>query len=431
MRSLLACGFLAGCGLLTTGCPSSNPHDDSTIEIALERVADGIPSPVALDFPRGGGGRLFVGSQTGQIWLIEPDGTGGATPFLDLSSRVVALDPAYDERGLLSFAFHPGFGSNGRVFVFYSAPPADPQDSCDNRLSEFVVDPGASVGDLATEHVLLTIPKRQANHNAGQLVFAPDGTLFLSVGDGGGAGDSGDGHAPGTGNAQDKTTLLGKIVRIDVDNGEPYAIPPDNPFAADPAARPEIFALGFRNPWRFSIDVSDATGWRLFAGDVGQTVREEVDIVVAGGNYGWRIREGSTCFNVAQFDAPLDSCSETAADGQPLRPPILEYGRDTGRSVIGGFVYRGEALPQLAGHYVFGDFTSSLLSPNGRLFIASEQDGAWSFANLNPRGLPDGLGMYLYAFGQDEGGELYVLTNTLVGPTGAGGAVYKLVPVGK
>jgi len=414
------------------GCPPAPPVGPP--EVGLQLVADGLTAPVDLQFAPDDSGRMFVVTQVGQILILDRSGAKLETPFLDLRDRVVTLNPRYDERGLLGLAFHPDFAANGRFFVFYNAPPAaDSPVETDSfiRVSEFRASSAdADLADRASERILLSLEKRQSNHNGGQLAFGPDSYLYIAIGDGGGAGDQGDGHTGDIGNAQDKRKLFGKILRIDVDGGAPYAIPPDNPFAADPAARPEIYAYGLRNPWRFSFDLPPGGRTRLFAGDVGQALFEEVNLIEAGGNYGWRIREGGSCFNTSNFNVPRGSCSDLGADGAPLIFPILEYGRDRGQSVIGGYVYRGSAIPPLRGKYVFGDLSASLLTADGRLFVAAEAaDGTWSFDELRIAGRSNGsLGRYLYAFGRDPAGELYVLTNTTNNPTGAGGALFKLVP---
>jgi glucose/arabinose dehydrogenase len=232
-------------------------------------------SPVGLAAPPDGSGRLFILDQIGAVRIVDADGMLLPAPFLNLADRMVPLAVegafSYDERGLLGLAFHPDYATNGRFFVFYTAPKgADQPDEFDSEshISEFHVGADPNVGDPASEQVLLRIGKPQSNHNGGQLAFGPDGFLYISTGDGGGANDTGDGHNPAIGNGQDKTTLLAKILRIDVDSGSPYGLPPDNPFLADPTARPEIYALGTRNPWRFSFDSGGAH--RLFVGDVGQ-----------------------------------------------------------------------------------------------------------------------------------------------------------------
>jgi glucose/arabinose dehydrogenase len=289
------------------------------------------------------------------------------------------------------------------------------------------------VADASTERILLTIDKPQFNHNGGQLAFGPDGFLYISVGDGGGANDNDDGHTEGIGNAQDKLTLLGKILRIDVDSGDPYSIPDDNPFVQQDDARGEIWALGLRNPWRASFDQSGSR--RLFVGDAGQDLFEEINIITRGGNYGWRIKEASHCFDPDNPRNPLSACPDTGAGGSPLVDPVLEYphfenGNAIGIAVIGGYIYRGSAVPSLEGKYIFGDYSSSFENPSGHLFVATESaNGSWSRRGLTVDGDENGLlDGNLLALGQDLDGEIYVLTTQASGPTGATGRVLKIVP---
>jgi len=412
----------------------SAPLTDQPLRVALELVVEGITAPVALAEPEDGSGRLLIAEQPGRILVVEPGSGLSSAPFLDIRNRVVQLSTGYDERGLLGLALHPGFRENGRFFVFYTAPPSvDAPAGTDSEmvLSEFRVSPpGAGVADPASERVLLRIPHPQSNHKGGEIAFGPDGFLYIGSGDGGGAGDIGEGHTPGLGNAQDRSGLLGKILRIDVDSGEPYAVPEDNPFVGQSGARAEIWALGLRNPWRFSFDVPPGGPARLLVGDVGQARIEEVNLVERGGNYGWRIREGSTCFDPGNFGRVPADCPETGASGEPLIGPILEYSHEIGTSVIGGFVYRGAALPALRGRYVFGDFASPTMPFGGVLFAAAEgQDGKWSFGELPVTGRSGGrIGAFLYALGRDAAGELYVLTSHTMGPMPRRGAVYRLVP---
>ncbi|MGH9464810.1 MAG: PQQ-dependent sugar dehydrogenase, partial [Thermoanaerobaculia bacterium] len=348
---------------------------------SLERVVGGLARPLGLVAPGDGSGRLFVVLQGGRILVLAADGSLRPEPFLDLSDRVSCCG----ERGLLGLAFHPDFESNGLFFVNYTDPQGD------TVVSRFAVSADPDRADPTSERGVLTYAQPFANHNGGHLAFGPDGYLYIASGDGGGAGDP-------QNNGQSLDTLLGKLLRIDVD-GSPYAIPPDNPFIGDPEARPEIWAYGLRNPWRFSFD--RATG-DLFVGDVGQSSREEIDFqpVASGGgeNYGWRRMEGSLCFD------PPSNC-----DDDSLVPPILEYGHDAGCSVTGGFRYRGGSVPQLAGVYLFADFCA------GTLWGATEEGGVWSATVLAETGLA------VSSFGEDEAGELY-LTHL----DAEDGAVYRL-----
>lgn len=424
--------------LMVAGCPGAPPGGSANMEnVALRVIAEGFTSPVGLVPVPDGSGRLFVLDQIGLVRIVDADGVLAEAPFLDLRDRLVELMADFDERGLLGLAFHPQYASTGRFFVFYTAPPGpDTPDGFDSQthVSEFYVSSDEDVADPASERILLTIGKPQFNHNGGQLAFGPDGFLYITVGDGGGANDNEAGHTPGIGNGQDKLTLLGKILRIDVNSGDPYAIPPDNPFALQDDAKGEIWALGLRNPWRASFDQGGSH--RLFVGDAGQDLFEEVDIIRRGGNYGWRIKEASRCFDPLAPGVPPATCPDSGADGSPLIDPILEYphfdeeSSAIGVAVIGGHVYRGSAIPALRGRYIFGDYSASFETPAGHLFVGRESaSGNWSRRGLIIEGDESGaIDSFLLGFGQGLDGEVYVLTTQVVGPTGTTGRVLKIVP---
>ena len=379
------------------------------VSIGLETVAEGFTAPVALEDPADGENRLYVAEQDGVISVIE-DGVVLDEPFLDLSGRLVELNTAYDERGLLGLAFHPGYADNGRFFVYYSAPTEQQDMDHESVLAEYRVSDDPLRADPATGRVLLRIDEPEGNHNGGQLAFGPDGYLYVGVGDGGGAGDR---HGD-IGNGQNVSTLLGSVLRIDVDGDEPYEVPDDNPFVGEPG-RDEIYAYGLRNPWRFSFDPE--TGG-LFLADVGQDKWEEVDIVEKGGNYGWRIMEGTHMYDEELADELGINISE-------LEMPIHEYSHEVGRSITGGYVYRGDAFPDLYGTYVFGDWSSSFYPPSGSLFYLEEREpGRWERFPLEPA---SAFNRYLLGFAQDENGELYVLSSTSLGPTGTSGDVRRIV----
>jgi glucose/arabinose dehydrogenase len=368
--------------------------------------------------------RAFVPDQPGVIHVVDDDGRRPA-PFLDIRDQVFT---GGNEAGLLGLAVHPDFAENRRFYVRYSAPRREgtPENySHTFVLSEFRATEDGDRSDPETERTLLEIPEPQANHNAGDVDFGPEGHLYVAVGDGGAANDQGRGHvgdwydAVDGGNGQDVTeNLLGSILRIDVDDRsgeEPYGIPEDNPLL-DEEGLDEHYAWGLRNPWRMSFD--EETG-RLFVGDVGQNTWEEVNVVEKGGNYGWNVREGAHCFQV-------DECPTETPDGEPLVDPILEYpnqrgGPDaeiTGISVTGGHVYRGEAIPSLRGDYVFGDLTGQLLRGE-----EDAESGTWTLHDL---ALADGDAEKLpnlIAIGRDRAGELYVTTRGH-----DSGAVYRIVP---
>jgi glucose/arabinose dehydrogenase len=386
--------------------------------VGLSLAAEGLASPVALVDPGDASGRLFIADQTGLIWILGPEGRL-PEPFLDLRARLVALSAFYDERGLLGLAFHPDFAANGRFYVYYSGPrraglPADEWDHT-TYISEFEVsgtDPDRA--DPSSERILLSIDKPGYNYEAGQLAFGPDGYLYIAT------GDSVHDPASEAGKyAQDTYSLLGKILRVDVNVPAGYAIPPDNPFA-NGGGRPEVFAYGFRNPYRFSFGDG-----RMFVADVGQAVMEEVSLVRAGGNYGWPIREGTTCFNPDDWAEPLESCAQ---DG--LFDPTLAYRHTQVLSaIIGGMEYRGRALPALQGGYVFGDWGRG----DGQLFLANiigTHKVYWRVTQILvelPEGMT-GLGQLL-GIGEDAEGELYLLVKDPgMGPQGDSGRVYKLVP---
>ena len=419
--------------LVIAGCGGSAPENEgSNPRIGLELIAEGFTAPVVLVPPGDSSGRLLVADQEGQIWLLTADGQRGDEPFLDLRDRLVNLRPTYDERGLLGLAFHPDFEANGRFFVYYSAPlrPGAPEGwDHTSHLSEFrVSESEPDRADPGSERILLQVDQPQSNHNGGQIVFGPDGYLYVALGDGGGANDTGRGHPP-QGNGQDASTLLGSILRLVVDGDEPYSVPDDNPFVGQ-EGRDEIWAYGFRNPFRMAFDLGGAGA--LYVGDVGQNLFEEVDIVAKGGNYGWNIREGRHCFDPDQPGSPPDQCPRIGPRAEPLQAPILEYGHDWGISVIGGYVYRGSQMPELVGHYVFGDWSTSFIGANGKLVDGvppAEEGAAWTMRQFEIATADGGdLGAFLLSLGQDAEGELYALTSRRPGPIGDTGRVHKLVP---
>jgi plastocyanin len=420
--------------------------------VGLELLAEGFTAPLALVMLPDDSGRFFIVDQVGVIHIISAEGQVMAEPFLDLSHQMVSLRDTFDERGLLGFALHPQFSDNGRFFVYYSAPlrdgaPADWDHTA--HIAEFrVSDADPNVADLDSERIIMQIDQPQFNHNAGSIAFGPDGYLYIPLGDGGGRDDVGEGHVADWydvnegGNAQNRqANLLGSILRIDIDvegtAAQPYGIPDDNPFVGEPdmADTAEIWAYGLRNPWRMTFDM--AGDRQLFAADAGQDWVEEVNIITAGGNYGWNVKEGTTCFNSDEPQSPRPECPDETPYGAPLIDPIIEYAHlnqpdGLGLVVVGGYVYRGNQMPGFAGHYIFGDWSRSFSQPEGQLFVAAPpaNDGQmWSMRQLEIAGRPNGeLGHFVLSFGQDLDGEVYVLTTDNGGPTGATGRVYRLVP---
>ncbi|HEU5159169.1 MAG TPA: PQQ-dependent sugar dehydrogenase [Streptosporangiaceae bacterium] len=409
---------------------------------ALRLVADGLTSPVTMVPANDGSRRMFVVDQAGPIRIMRADGTLAPEPFLDLSDQIVPLMPNFDERGVLGLAFHPNYARNGRLFVYYSAPlraGAPEGFNVTSRISEFRVSRSdRDHVDPATERVLLEMDKPQFNHNGGTILFGPkDGLLYISIGDGGGAHDIGLGHVDdwfadnAGGNGQDITqNLLGSILRIDVDRGRPYGIPRGNPFVGKEGLD-EIYAYGFRNPYRMSFDMGGRRS--LLVGDEGQSGWEEVDIVTRGGNFGWNVKEGTHCFDAEAPTVPPAACPATDPEGDPLVDPVVEYPNAAqagglGVAVIGGHVYRGRDLPRFRGRYVFGDFSRALDQPDGSLFVATPRPrGLWSLQQLRVSNTADGrVGHYVLGFGQDLRGEIYVLTTDNTGPTGSTGKIFRL-----
>jgi glucose/arabinose dehydrogenase len=442
------------CAIVASGVAAApgRAQEPDAPAVGLRLVAEGLTSPVALVAAPDASGRRFIVDQTGVIRILTAGGDLLPTPFLDVRSRLVPLMPEYDERGLLGLAFHPGYAANGRFFVFYSAPlrpgaPAGYDHTA--RVSEFRVSASdTNRADPASERIVLEVDKPQFNHNGGTLLFGPeDRQLYISIGDGGGADDVGLGHvedwytANAGGNGQDiQHNVLGDILRIDVDRGAPYAIPADNPFTATPGCADgcdEIWAYGFRNPYRMSFDLGGSHD--LFVGDAGQELWEEVSIAVRGANYGWNVKEGTHCFSTDNPDESPAECPNTVGAPHPragdsLIDPVIEYANHhqpggLGATVIGGHVYRGDALPQFAGRYVFGDWSREFEEPDGSMFVAKpRKKGLWQMQQLRVATSPTGrLGHYVLGFGQDLAGEMYVLTTDRTGPAAASGKVFALV----
>lgn len=416
-------------------------------ELDLELVADNFVSPIGLVAVPDNSKRLMVIDQIGKIWIIDKHGNRLPDPFLDVSTKIIPLNPGFDERGLLGLAFHPNYKNNGRFFVYFNLPrrPGGPQPGVNwnnlSRISEYKVSGNPDMADPNSEKVILEMDDPQGNHNGGTITFGPDNYLYIAIGDGGAANDVAPGHVTdwylpnAGGNGQDiDSNLFGNILRIDINSGNPYGIPSDNPFV-NRSGRDEIYAFGFRNPFRISFDMGGTR--QLFAGDAGQLLYEEVSIVRKGGNYGWNVKEGTHCFNAASSLTELPSCPDFDNEGRRLIDPIIEFNNwqhpagGIATTVIGGNVYRGNDIKGINGAYIFGTFSQTPTTANGELFIASPRAfGPWDFVELPLKSFPNDLGHYLKGFGQDNKGEIYLTLTSVVGPTGNTGKVYKLVEAG-
>jgi glucose/arabinose dehydrogenase len=437
------CAISVVAGAVAFGLSPVVPASDAKPSVGLKLVAEGFVSPLNFVPLDDGSGRVLIADQAGTVHLLDKDGKTSDQLFLDLRAKMVKLNDAFDERGLLGMALHPQFHQNQKLYLYYSAPRRESVPTNwdhTSHLSEFTAAKDLSKVDLASEKLLLQIDKPQFNHNCGRMVFGPDGLLYVGVGDGGGANDSDTGH-PEPGNGQNTQTFLGKILRIDVDHGSPYSAPKDNPFADGKQGKPEIFAWGFRNPWGISFDRGGSR--ELFAADVGQNLYEELNIVVKGGNYGWRVREGFHGFDPKSADRSPTNAPTADAAGRPFVDPVLEYRHPPrnkppsatepqGISVTGGYVYRGKAIPSLQARYVFADWSRNWAIADGVLLVASRladgKAGRWSLEYL-PLVEPAKLSAYIVAMGEDADGELYLMTNGSNALRGKSGKVFKLVPM--
>jgi len=342
-------------------------------------ITAGLASPVFMAQPLDDG-RIFVVEQGGRIRVVR-NGVLQTTPFLDISSRVLSGG----ERGLLSVAFHPQYATNHFFYVYFTT-----QTSGDIRIERFTTTANAEVADPASSRLIITTPHPVSNHNGGLVAFGPDGMLYAGLGDGGGGGDP-------DGNGQNFNALLGSLLRLDVDNGNPYLIPANNPFVGQAGRRGEIWAKGLRNPWRYTFDAATSL---LYIADVGQDLREEVNAVpasTAGLNYGWNVWEGLSCYNAS-------TCSATG-----FQAPILDFGHGPACSVTGGYVYRGSAIPAIRGHYFYSDYCAGFLRSfryeNG---VAVDQKDWGLTASA------------VASFGVDFAGELYMIS---------GNSILKIAPV--
>ena len=383
-RSLARSVAAAGLGLAAAaacrddGSTPPPPVVDGSIEVV--EVASDLESPVYLTAPANDP-RLFIVEKPGRIRIVK-DGTLIETAFLDISGRV---NDAGSEQGLLGLAFHPDYAENGWFYVNYT------DDAGDTRVERYTVSANADLADAGSASLVLAQDQPFQNHNGGQVLFGPDGMLYIAFGDGGSGGDPQD-------NAEDLGTWLGKLLRIDVDGAAPYEIPDDNPFVDTEGALGEIWAYGLRNPWRSSFDVP---GDRLYVADVGQNRFEEVNVVSsdeAGVNYGWDIMEASSCHE------PGTGCNTAG-----LELPVLVYDHDEGCSVTGGYVYRGELMPAVVGHYFYADYCGGWVRSFRYASGQATDRREWELGTLGG----------IQSFGVDAEGELYILT--------ADGVVYRMV----
>lgn len=441
----LFCTIVTVSLLTITGCKKHDKSHDQIAAVDLHLVADNFVSPLQV-VSAPGTKNLYVIDQIGKVWLINEDGTKHPTPFLDISSKLVSLMPGFDERGLLGLAFHPDFKTNCRFYVYYQLPPRAggpaPGVSWNNlsRVSQFRANCDEKRTDMSTEKILLEWDDPQFNHNGGSLAFGPDEFLYIAIGDGGGANDTDVGHVSdwysvnAGGNAQNiEANFFGKILRINIKSGTPYSIPTKNPFLNVPGLD-EIYAYGFRNPYRMSFDMGGEHD--LIVSDAGQVLTEEINVVEKGYNYGWNVKEGRHCFNAANNKNVLASCPSKDNFDNVLRDPVIELNNwqnpagGKASAIIGGHVYRGQAIAGWDGKYIFGTFSQTPTTPNGELFAATVSGSAsWSYEEVSIKNHPNDLGYYLKGFGQDNDGEVYLAVSSTAGPQGNTGKVFKLVAV--
>jgi glucose/arabinose dehydrogenase len=389
---LLPALCFAGCGAAgnsptPTPDPSTCAAVAGTPPLTTTLVARGLDHPVDVQSVAADPSRLFIVEQAGRIRLLKGS-TVASQAFLDISGKLGARGT---EQGLLGLAFHPRYADTGRFFVNYTGP------SGDTHIAEFTRSADPDAADPASERTLLVVDQPFANHNGGGLAFGPDGMLYIGLGDGGSGGDP-------LGNGQNLATPLGKMLRIDVDRSNPYAVPPDNPFVSRAGAFPAIWAHGLRNPWRFSFDRGSGD---LVIGDVGQSRFEEIDLGLAarhgGENYGWNVTEGNHCYN------PASGCATSG-----IVFPVVEYGHDLGCAVVGGIVYRGCRMPGYHGTYFFGDHCSA--------FIRSVRFAGGTASDLTDWTQALGHGIdSISSFGTDSAGEIYIVDY-------GDGELYKIVP---
>lgn len=374
---------------------TGDQDDLRPITIGVKKIADQLHSPTDMASP--GNNILWITEQTGYVRIIR-NGKLETEPLLDVTGKMRKINGGYEERGLLGITLHPQFKANGKFYVFYTGPSKE-KSNHKEVVAEYKYSFETGRVDTASNREIITIEHPEGNHNGGCIKFGPDGYLYVASGDGGGQGDK---HGE-FGNGQKMDTRLGKILRIDVNTASGFGVPKDNPFVGRNDAYPEIWAYGFRNPYRFSFD---RVSGELFAGDVGQDLWEEIDIVKKGANYGWKIAEGNHCYT-----------PNTGCDLKGITMPINDYSHKVGVSVIGGFVYQGLQIPLLKKDYVFADWT-------GPLFYLKKVQNKWLRGRIKFTNIPDNL--KILGFGEDQSGELYILTNTDTGPENTTGGLYQL-----
>jgi len=379
----LTAGLVLSVILSLMACGGGNTQ--TAAQVTVERAFPSLTftNPISIHQPPGDDTRWFLIEKGGRV-LMFPNDDAAAT--VSVSADFSPLVDDTGEGGLLGVAFQPSFSGSGNVYFYYTETGPGPSTPLVSSLVRYTINISGII-DTGSGNVILSVDQPETNHNGGDIKFGPDGYLYIALGDGGGVGDP-------NGNGQDTTTLLGSMLRIDVDGGSPYAIPAGNVFASSSTDMPEIYAWGLRNPWRFSFD--ELTG-DLWSGDVGQGAWEEIDLVVSGGNYGWNIEEGDHCFS------PPVGCDDTG-----LIDPVFEYGRTEGQSVTGGYVYRGSSMPAFQGHYLFADWGSGDI---------------WGFdvSSVLPEvKLLADTDMRIVSFAQDGNSELYVVDYS-------GGGIYRLV----
>lgn len=460
----------AGAGAEPITNPVVEEIKKGDVKVGLELIAEGLNSVVWMATPGDGSGRIFLCDQPGIMRLVK-DGKLVEKPVADLRNRVVEVRKGFDERGLLGLAFHPNFAKQGapgygKLYTYTSEPvnekvksdfplnmkvvPEAPALPLDHQaiIAEWELNKDGQTLNLDSRREVMRIDQPQFNHDGGTIVFGPDGMLYIGLGDGGNGNDTGPGHTDPMGNGQDLGKALGKILRVDPlgqsgkksANGG-YSVPTDNPFVTTKGALPEIWAYGLRNPWRMAF-----SGDKLIAGDVGQEQIEEVNVIQKGGNYGWRFMEGPYLFDPLAPKGRNIFPATAAEHGKPrMIDPVVMYDHDEGISIAGGYIYRGKAIPALKGQYVYGEWTDVEWTqkknkqgetvPNkrnlgvGRVFYsdlsANTPDVKEVVITTTDTGQAPG---YITAVGEDEAGELYIMTNDKGGPIGDGSKLWKLVP---